>query len=106
MFLSYFNKLKTFFILPEKAESNELTASDRSAFSLLSLIFEAKRLKNNLIDGVQKKLKTFFILPEKAESNELTASDRSAFSLLSLIFEAKRLKNNLIDGVQKSVSRY
>ncbi|MDN6934573.1 hypothetical protein EXW91_28650 [Klebsiella pneumoniae] len=53
MFLSYFNKLKTFF-LHEKAESNELTASDRSAFSLLSLIVEAKRLKNNLIDGVQK----------------------------------------------------
>ncbi|AYM72574.1 hypothetical protein E6L37_09715 [Enterococcus lactis] len=49
MFLSYFNKLKTFFILPEKAESNELTASDRSAFSLLSLTLEAKRLKNNLI---------------------------------------------------------
>ncbi|EOH56839.1 hypothetical protein UA3_00906 [Enterococcus faecium EnGen0263] len=54
MFLSYFNKLKTFFILPEKAESNELTASDRSAFSLLSAMLEAKRLKNNLIDGVQK----------------------------------------------------
>lgn len=27
-------KLKTFFILPEIAESNELTASDRSAFLL------------------------------------------------------------------------
>ncbi|PEH47904.1 hypothetical protein CRM75_08305 [Enterococcus faecium] len=49
MFLSYFNKLKTFFILPEIAESNEFTASDRSAFSLLSLTLEAKRLKNNLI---------------------------------------------------------
>ncbi|MCS8592144.1 hypothetical protein [Enterococcus faecium] len=54
MFLSYFNKLKTFFILPEKADSNELTASDRSAFSLLSAMLEAKRLKNNLTDGVQK----------------------------------------------------
>ncbi|HBM6063348.1 TPA: hypothetical protein LY620_001711 [Enterococcus faecium] len=58
VFLSYFNKLKTFF-LPEKAESNELTASDRSAFSLLSLIFEAKRLKNNLIDGVQKSVSRY-----------------------------------------------
>ncbi|MGL9837161.1 hypothetical protein EB22_01348 [Enterococcus faecium] len=54
MFLSYFNKLKTFFILPEKAESNELTASNRSAFSLLSAMLEAKHLKNNFIDGVQK----------------------------------------------------
>ncbi len=58
VFLSYFNKLKTFFLL-EKAESNELTASDRSAFSLLSLIFEAKRLKNNLIDGVQKSVSRY-----------------------------------------------
>ncbi len=58
VFLSYFNKLKTFF-LTEKAESNELTASDRSAFSLLSLIFEAKRLKNNLIDGVQKSVSRY-----------------------------------------------
>jgi hypothetical protein len=49
VFLSYFNKLKTFFILPEIAESNELTASDKSAFSLLSAMLEAKRLKNNLI---------------------------------------------------------
>ncbi|BDP77852.1 hypothetical protein EfmAA242_20800 [Enterococcus faecium] len=29
-----FKKLKTFFILPEIEESNELTASDRSAFLL------------------------------------------------------------------------
>ncbi len=52
MFLSYFNKLKTFFILPEIAESNELTASDRSAFSLLSLMLDADQLFRNLMDGV------------------------------------------------------
>ena len=50
---------KNFFYSARKAETNELTASDRSAFSLLSLMLEAKRLKNNLIDGVQKSVSRY-----------------------------------------------
>ncbi|XIM38667.1 hypothetical protein N8D09_09035 [Enterococcus faecium] len=106
-----FKKLKTFF-LPEIEESNELTASDRSAFLLPVFNTWGKAPQKQPYRRCSKV--SFLVLRQiyakmwKAIFTKfsLILKTKRLFHNQSLMLDADQLFHNLIDGVLSAASRY